>query len=119
VASALEYLGAPYATIGDSPTTGFSCIGFVHFIFAQHGVDVPYDIPMAWNSEPHVALDDLLPGDLLFYSNTVFAGLSHVGIYIGNGKMVGADNFTVGVTIDDITDSYWMQHFTGVTRPWR
>jgi uncharacterized protein YgiM (DUF1202 family) len=117
VATAQRYLGSPYAYIGDSPSTGFSCIGFVHFVFKQLGVDVPYDIPMAWNSAPHVAFSDLMPGDVLFYSNTVFAGLSHVAIYIGNGQMIGADNYTVGVTTDNVTDSYWMNHYTGATRP--
>lgn len=117
VATARRYLGSPYAIIGDSPSTGFSCIGFVHFVFAQNGISVPYDIPMAWQSAPHVAFSDLMPGDVLFYSNTVFAGLSHVAIYIGNGQMIGADNFTVGVTIDNVNDKYWVAHYTGATRP--
>lgn len=117
VATAQRYLGSPYAIIGDSPSTGFSCIGFVHFVFKQLGINVPYDIPMAWNSAPHVAFNDVMPGDILFYSNTVFAGLSHVAIYIGNGQMIGADNFSVGVTTDDVHDSYWMNHYTGATRP--
>ena len=117
VATARAYLGYPYATIGDSPKTGFSCIGFVHFVFAQNGINVPYDIPAAWNSAPHVQLSDLLPGDVLFYSNTVFAGLSHVAIYIGNGEMIGADNFQVGVHLDNVQDTYWMDHYYGATRP--
>jgi uncharacterized protein YraI len=117
VATATRHLGAPYATIGASPATGFSCIGFVHFVFAQHGITVPYDIPRAWQSAPHVALGDLLPGDVLFFSNTVFAGLSHVAIYIGHDQMIGADNFAVGVTTDRLSDRYWMAHYAGATRP--
>lgn len=117
VATARAYLHYPYATIGDSPSQGFSCIGFVHFVFGQNGVNVPYDIPAAWNSAPHVQLNDLQPGDILFYSNTVFAGLSHVAIYIGNGQMIGADNFQVGVHLDNIYDKYWMDHYYGATRP--
>ena len=117
VATAKQYLGDSYATIGDSPSTGFSCIGFVHFVFSQQGVDIPYDIPMAWGSAPHVAMSDLMPGDVVFFSNTVFAGLSHVAIYIGNGQMIGADSFAVGVTTDTLGDSYWMNHYTGATRP--
>jgi uncharacterized protein YraI len=117
VALARKYLGSPYATIGNTPSQGFSCIGFVNFVFHQLGVFVPYDIDQAWNSEPHVALTNLMPGDILFYSNTVFAGLSHVAIYIGNDEMIGADNFAVGVTTDRITDPYWTEHYTGATRP--
>lgn len=117
VGTARRYLGSPYAYIGDDPVHGFSCIGFVHYVFGLNGVNVPYDIPLAWNSAPHVALGDLMPGDILFYSNTVFAGLSHVGIYIGNNQMIGADSFAVGVTVDTITDRYWVAHYTGATRP--
>ncbi|HXT37968.1 MAG TPA: NlpC/P60 family protein [Chloroflexota bacterium] len=116
VATAEAHLGDRYATIGNSPATGFSCIGFVNYVFAQNGVYVPFDIPQAWNSAPRVAMDELLPGDVLFFSNTVFAGLSHVAIYIGGGEMIGADNFSVGVTTDRLSDSYWTAHYTGATR---
>ena len=117
VATAEAHLGDRYATIGNSPATGFSCIGFVNYVFAQIGVYVPFDIPQAWNSAPRVAMNQLLPGDVLFFSNTVFAGLSHVAIYIGGGEMIGADNFSVGVTTDRLSDSYWTDHYTGATRP--
>ena len=117
VTTARAHLGDRYATIGNSPATGFSCIGFVNYVFGQNGVAVPFDIPAAWGSAPHVAIGDLLPGDVLFFSNTVFAGLSHVAIYIGGGEMIGADNFSVGVTTDRLGDSYWAGHYTGATRP--
>ncbi|MDB5074478.1 MAG: hypothetical protein JWO42_657 [Chloroflexi bacterium] len=116
VQTAKQYLGSPYAYIGNTPA-GFSCIGFVNFVFHQNGVYVPFDIPRAWNSAPHVDKSQLLPGDVLFFSNTVFAGLSHVGIYIGNGQMIGADSFAVGVTTDLLSDPYWASHYTGATRP--
>ena len=118
VATAKRYIGSPYAAIGNTPD-GFSCIGFVNFVFAQNGVNVPFDIPLAWNSNaPHVdSVANLLPGDVLFYSNTVFAGLSHVAIYVGNGQMIGADNFAVGVHLDTMSDQYWASRYTGATRP--
>jgi uncharacterized protein YgiM (DUF1202 family) len=78
---------------------------------------VPFDIPMAWNSGPRVDKSQLLPGDVLFFSNTVFAGLSHVAIYIGNDQMIAADNYAVGVVVDQLNDPYWASHYTGATRP--
>ena len=117
VATAKQHLGDSYAIIGNSPSTGFSCIGFVNYVFQQNGVNVPFDIPMAWNSAPHVAMNELMPGDVLFFSNTVFAGLSHVAIYIGDDQMIGADSFAVGVTTDRLSDRYWTEHYTGATRP--
>jgi uncharacterized protein YgiM (DUF1202 family) len=116
VQTAKQYLGSPYAYIGNTPA-GFSCIGFVNFVFHQNGVYVPFDSDMAWASAPHVDKSQLLPGDILFFSNTVFAGLSHVAIYIGNGEMIGADSFAVGVTTDQVNDPYWVSHYTGATRP--
>ncbi|MGH2388577.1 MAG: SH3 domain-containing protein, partial [Chloroflexota bacterium] len=116
VATARQYLGSPYAWIGNTPA-GFSCIGFVNFVFHQNGVYVPFDIPMAYGSAPKVAESDLMPGDVLFFSNTVFAGLSHVAIYIGGDQMIGADSFAVGVTTDQLHDGYWQEHYTGATRP--
>jgi len=116
VQTAQQYLGSPYAYIGNTPA-GFSCIGFVNFVFQQNGVYVPFDIPSAWNSEPHVDRSQLMPGDVLFFSNTVFAGLSHVAIYIGNDQMIGADSYSVGVTVDQVDDAYWVAHYTGATRP--
>ncbi len=116
IQTARQYLGSPYAYIGNTPA-GFSCIGFVNFVFHQNGVYVPFDIPLAWSSAPHVDESQLMPGDVLFFSNTVFAGLSHVAIYIGNNQMIGADSFSVGVTIDQVDDAYWSSHYTGATRP--
>ena len=116
-ATAQQYLGFPYAYIGDDPSTGFSCIGFVHYIFAQHGVYVPEDLSKAYASAPLVDQKDLQPGDLVFFQNTVWDGISHVDLYMGNGKMIGADSFQTGVEWDTLSDPYWQAHYLGATRP--
>src|SRR5919201_6960201 len=74
VATAQRYVGSPYASIGDEPATGFSCIGFAHFVFAQHGVYVPEDLNKAYAAAPHVEQADLQAGDLVFFQNTVWQG---------------------------------------------
>jgi hypothetical protein len=56
------------------------------------------------------------PGDVLLFANTFHAGLSHAAIYIGGGQMVGADNFSVGVHVDDVYDGYWGPRFVGAIR---
>ncbi len=117
IATAQQYLGFPYAYIGDDPTTGFSCIGFVHYIFAQHGVYVPEDLSKAYASAPLVDQKDLQPGDLVFFQNTVWDGISHVDLYVGDGKMIGADSFQTGVEWDTLSDPYWQAHYLGATRP--
>jgi len=116
VSVALAYVGYRYAYIGDTPATGFSCTGFVHWVYSQFGYDTPEDPAVLYYSYPHIAPTDMQPGDVLIFANTVYAGPSHAAIYIGGGQMVGADNFSVGVHVDDLYDSYWGAHFVGAIR---
>jgi len=115
--TAQQYLGYPYAYIGDDPSIGFSCIGFAHYVFAQSGVYVPEDLGKAYGSAPHVDESNLQPGDLVFFQNTVWDGISHVALYVGGGKMIAADSFQTGVQWNNIDDSYWQDHYLGATRP--
>jgi hypothetical protein len=117
VATAQSYVGSPYASVGDEPATGFSCIGFAHFVFAQNGVYVPEDLNKAYAAAPHVDQTDLQAGDLVFFQNTVWQGLSHVALYIGHGQMIAADSYQTGVELDNLSDPYWQAHFFGATRP--
>lgn len=117
LATAERYIGYPYAYIGDDPSTGFSCIGFVHYVFAQNGIYVPEDLGQAYATAPHVDKSNLQPGDLVFFQNTVWDGISHVDLYVGNGRMIGADSFQTGVQEDLLGDPYWRDHYLGATRP--
>jgi peptidoglycan DL-endopeptidase CwlO len=82
---ALQYLGIKYQWGGASPGTGFDCSGLVMYVFAQLGVQLPHFAAGQYGYGTAVPRDQLQPGDLVF-----FDGLSHVGIYIGNGQMVHA-----------------------------
>jgi peptidoglycan DL-endopeptidase CwlO len=82
---ALRYLGVPYQWGGDSPATGFDCSGLVMYVYEQLGIPLPHQAAAQYGYGVPVPRDQLLPGDLVF-----FDGLSHVGIYIGNGEMVHA-----------------------------
>jgi cell wall-associated NlpC family hydrolase len=70
-----------------------------------------------WASGPRISSKDLQPGDLVFFSNTYKRGLSHVAIYMGNGKIVHAENPGTGVTISDLWSDYYSAHYTGAIRP--
>lgn len=118
VANARTLIGAPYAYIGDDPTAGFSCIGFVHYLYAQAGISVPYDLNAAYAAGPQVKKADLQLGDLVFFGGTVWDGLSHVAIYAGDDQIIGADNYTTGVELTRLSDPYWQGHYVGATRPW-
>ena len=116
VSVALAYVGYRYAYVGDTPATGFSCTGFVHWVYSQFGYDTPEDPAVLYYSYPHIAPTDMQPGDVLLFANTFHAGLSHAAIYIGGGQMVGADNFSVGVHVDTVYDGYFGPRFVGAIR---
>lgn len=82
---ALRYLGIPYLWGGASPATGFDCSGFVMYVYAQLGIQLPHQSAAQYTYGVPVPRAELQPGDLVFYD-----GLSHVGIYIGGGEIVHA-----------------------------
>jgi hypothetical protein len=113
---ALSFVGYRYAYAGDTPSTGFSCTGFVHWVFSHFGYNTPEDPYALYNAYPHVAAANMMPGDVLLFANTFHPGLSHAAIYLGGGLMVGADNFAVGVHVDSVWDSYWGPRFVTALR---
>jgi cell wall-associated NlpC family hydrolase len=110
-----QYVGAPYRWGGASPA-GFDCSGFVMWVYGQFGVSLPHNEAGQLASGPNVSADDLQPGDVLVFANTYRAGLSHVGIYVGDGQFVHAADERHGVTISNLWDGYWAQRLVGATR---
>jgi cell wall-associated NlpC family hydrolase len=87
---ALQQVGTPYVWGGERPG-GFDCSGLVRYAFEAAGLDVPHRADLQWFLGSHPSQDQLLPGDLVFYSNDGTAqGIHHVGIYLGEGLMVVA-----------------------------
>ena len=124
VAEAERFLGYPYSYTGDSPATGFSCIGFVWYVYHELGMNIPGTNPTAVGAYTQVSEADLEPGDLVFFQGT-FPGLypSHVAIYIGGGKLIHAANPSYGVTISSLVNDprdgdYWQEHYLSAERPW-
>jgi len=100
---ALTQLGKPYQWGGAGPDS-YDCSGLTMDAWAQAGVQLAHWTGYQWLSGPHVPLDDLQRGDLLFYAtnNSDPATIHHVGIYIGNGMMVDAPYTGAFVRIDSI-----------------
>jgi cell wall-associated NlpC family hydrolase len=63
-----------------------------------------------------VSKSNLQPGDLVFFQNTYKGGLSHVGIYIGGGQFINAENESTGVKISDLNSSYYASRWYGAVR---
>ena len=111
-----QYVGSRYVWGGASPA-GFDCTGFVLWVFGQFGVSLPRSEAGQLNSGAPVAAENLQPGDVLVFANTYRGGLSHVGIYIGEGQFVHAVDEAHGVMVNYLWDDYWGPRFIGGSRP--
>ena len=109
VADAKKHLGTPYLWGGSSPS-GFDCSGFVQYVLKQSGITLPRTTSEQVTVGKSISKSELLPGDLVFLQNTYRTGVSHVGIYIGDGKMIHASS-SKGVTISDLSTSYYTKHY--------
>jgi cell wall-associated NlpC family hydrolase len=115
VGAALKLVGAPYVWGGSSPS-GFDCSGFVWYAVRQAGKSIGRGMLGEYNSGAHPSRDELKAGDLVFFQNTYTPGLSHNGIYIGNGQFVHAADEQSGVTISSLSSGYWASRWFGATR---
>jgi cell wall-associated NlpC family hydrolase len=120
--TALGYVGTRYNATGKTPATGFNAIGFVSFVHRMHGVHLPFKLPAALAYAAEIPLTDIRPGDVLYFRDTIHAGLSHAGIYLGEGKFVHAEWFGYGVTVtalhgDERDGDYWGEHLLAANRP--
>ncbi len=110
MAEAQKYIGYPYVWGGSSPKTSFDCSGYVSWVINHSG----------WNVGRLGAQDlcdictpvspaDAKPGDLVFFVGTYDTpGVSHVGIYVGNGTMLAAGG---PIGYSNLNTSYWQSHF--------
>ncbi len=112
---ALQFVGYPYVHGGESPS-GFDCSGFVKYILGRFGIRVPHSTAMLFRHGRPVSRDELQPGDIVFFKNTYRRGLSHVGIYIGDGKFVHASTRRTGVRISSLNKPFYKQRYVGARR---
>jgi len=112
----VTFVGTNYKWGGNSPATGFDCSGFVTYVMRQHGIRVTRSSSGQYNDNgSHIDKSDLVPGDLVFFSSNGHT-VTHVGIYIGDGKFVHASNPRAGVTISNLNSNYYTRVWWGAKR---
>ncbi|MBC1985988.1 invasion associated endopeptidase [Listeria sp. FSL L7-0478] len=111
LAEAQKHLGKAYSWGGNGPTT-FDCSGYTKYVFAKAGISLPRTSGAQYASTTRISESQAKPGDLVFFDYG--SGISHVGIYVGNGQMINAqDN---GVKYDNIHGSGWGKYLVGFGR---
>ena len=97
---AKQFLGVPYVWGGESLTNGVDCSGFTMLVYGQYGYSLPHYSGYQANCGTRVSLDQIRPGDMIFYARN--GVVYHVAIYIGNGQIIHAANESLGVCISSL-----------------
>ncbi|PQZ97384.1 cell wall lytic activity [Arthrobacter sp. MYb211] len=105
-ATASKYSGVPYVWGGNTPS-GWDCSGFVKYVYAQHGINIARGTSAILGSGQFKRTSSPKPGDLVFQN-----GGGHVGIYLGGGQMIGAQNPTVDTMIHSVTRNPMYGYYT-------
>ena len=110
ITEAEKYLGYPYVWGGSSPSTSFDCSGFVSWVINHSGWSVGrLSAQGLCNICTPVSSSNVKPGDLVFFKGTYDTpGVSHVGIYSGNNRMIHCGD---PISYTNLNSSYWQSHF--------
>lgn len=113
---AISLVGTPYRYGGNTPDAGFDCSGLVNFVYREV-LDVRLPRTSGelsrWQGAP-IAPDRLAAADLVFFGTR--GNVSHVGIYVGEGRFVHAPRTGGTVRLDHLDGPYWKDHYTGAKR---
>ena len=114
---ALGLVGTPYRRAGSDPTIGFDCSGLVAYVYRDAaGLLLPRGtVDQYALDRPAPAAKAMRTGDLVFFA-TGSGGVSHVGIYVGEGRFVHAPNVGGHVRFDRLDDPYWNPRYRGARR---
>jgi len=107
------WLGVPYL-FGGCTHAGVDCSCLVRNVYAAAGIRLPRVAVDQFNAT--VSISDPQPGDLVFFANTYTPGISHVGIYIGNGLQINAPTTGQAVSVASAFTGYWGAHYAGAHR---
>lgn len=115
VRTAYAFRGARYRSGGVSGR-GFDCSGFVKYVYATKGIKLPHSSRAQFHCGTPVAKSSLQPGDMIFFAGTYRRGISHVGIYMGEGKFIHASTHRGGVRVDELDAAYYRRRYAGARR---
>jgi len=114
ISTALTWMGTPYVYGGES-RRGVDCSSFVQHVFSANGIKLPRTAAQQAKVGTPISQSDLQTGDRLYFSSSR-TYIDHTGIYIGNGKFIHASGSRRGVTISDLSESFYQRIYVGARR---
>ncbi|MBN2974670.1 hypothetical protein BFW88_02455 [Pseudomonas fluorescens] len=113
-----ELLGTPYKWGGNSVEQGFDCSSLLVYLFkTQANIKIPRTTAaMHRSTASTIKRSALKPGDAVFFKGNGRGQVSHVGLYIGEGKFIHSPRTGKNVRIDSLSNSYWNKHYTTAKR---
>lgn len=118
IGMAMKLRNIRYVRGGHDPSTGFDCSGFVRYVFAHAvGLNLPRNSAAQFLAGLKVKRGDMEPGDLVFFHTHGKRRISHVGIYISDGRFIHSPTSGKSVEISSLDQSYWAKRFAGAKRP--
>lgn len=112
--TAKRFVGIPYKWGGNNVVEGMDCSGFTRAVYNLCGINIPRTAEAQFQGGYPIERDEILEGDLVFFGKNGQA--NHVGIYIGDGKMVHAPKRNDEIKIADIENGYFKKHYLGARR---
>lgn len=113
---AISLVGTPYRYGGNSPEGGFDCSGLIQYVFRDTlGLSLPRTSrDLAAMKGPKIAPERLTTADLVFFGSG--GTVTHVGIYVGEGRFVHAPSTGGTVRLDRLDGAYWRDRYVGAKR---
>ena len=106
--SALSYVGCAYLYGGTTPD-GFDCSGFVQYVYSVNGISINRTANAQLADGYEVSYEAMQPGDLIYFGSD--GTVTHVGLYVGDGNFVHAQNTETGVVVTNLSESYYANRF--------
>ncbi len=106
-----------YRRGGNAPETGFDCSGFVRYVYKHVlGKDLPANSASQYLVGSQVSRGEMKTGDLVFF-RIKGKRISHVGIYLGEGRFIHAPSTGKRISVSELNETYWAKRFVGAKRP--
>ncbi|MDD5232801.1 MAG: NlpC/P60 family protein [Syntrophales bacterium] len=116
VKSALSFVGIPYLWGGSSRETGFDCSGLTLTVYRLNGFYLPRSSEEQYGAGEPVEMNRLRHGDLVFFKIAEHGKISHVGIFIGNGKFIHAPGTGKSIRVESLKKSYFAGKYAGARK---